>query len=91
MIRVVRRLLFSTVASNVLSWPCCARGAIRGSWDQTYVGLDVRILIACVGFSVGGYVRMPEPDVDPGALLASASSSATDALTHFRTHALFSG
>jgi hypothetical protein len=38
--------------------------------DQTYVGLDVRILIAYVGFSVGGYVRVPEPDVDPGALLA---------------------
>ena len=38
--------------------------------DQTYVGLDVRILIAYVGLSVGGYVRVPEPDVDPGALLA---------------------
>jgi hypothetical protein len=38
--------------------------------DQTYVGLDVRILIAYVGFSVGGYVRVPEPDAGLGALLA---------------------
>jgi hypothetical protein len=38
--------------------------------DQTYVGLDIRALIAYVGFSVAGYVRVPEPDVDPGVMLA---------------------
>jgi hypothetical protein len=38
---------------------------------QTYAGLDVRAIIAFVGISVGGYVRVPEDGADPGVLLTA--------------------
>ena len=40
--------------------------------DQTYVGGDVRMMIAWFGFSVGGFVRVPEGENDPGALLTAS-------------------
>ena len=40
--------------------------------DQTYVGLDVRVAIAYVGLGVGGYVRIPEADADPGVLFTAS-------------------
>jgi hypothetical protein len=40
--------------------------------DQTYAGGDVRMMIAWFGFSVGGFVRIPDADNEVGALLTAS-------------------
>jgi hypothetical protein len=39
--------------------------------DETYVGMDIRYSIAWTGFTVGGYLRIPDDDGDPGVLLTA--------------------
>jgi hypothetical protein len=39
--------------------------------DQTFIGLDNVLSVLHVGISLSGYVRVPEPGVDPGVLFSA--------------------
>ena len=55
------------------------RGAALRTWgdpwlvgpDQTYVGADALATVGYVGFSLGGFVRVPEAGADPGVLFSA--------------------